>query len=93
VASGSHLPAPTAVTGTVSDDHVGISYTVTVVPFDGSPSVQIGRGSTTSASALTLSNITFDPTMLDNGGVKKVAGTFVSAAHVCHYFFSLTRSS
>jgi YD repeat-containing protein len=62
-----NITAPTAVTGTVSDDHIGISYTVTVIPFDGSPSFSIGSGSTTTASSLALSNVTFDPTMLANG--------------------------
>jgi RHS repeat-associated protein len=62
------ITAPTAITGSVSDDHTnGVSYTVTVIPFDGSPSFQIGSGSTTSASSLTLSNVTFDPTMLASG--------------------------
>jgi hypothetical protein len=66
-AKDANITAPTAVTGTVSDDHVGISYTVTVVPFDGSPSIQIGSGSTTTAMSLSISNVTFDPTMLANG--------------------------
>src|SRR5262249_6044350 len=37
-AKDANITSPTAVTGSVSDDHVGVSYTVTVVPFDGSPS-------------------------------------------------------
>jgi hypothetical protein len=62
-----NITALTSVTGTITDDHVGISYTVTVIPFDGSASFQLASGSTTTANTLTLSNVTFDPTMLANG--------------------------
>src|SRR5207244_1137306 len=50
-ASAAVITCPTAVTGTVSDDHLGISYAVTVLPSDGTPAVHIGSGSTTTASS------------------------------------------
>jgi hypothetical protein len=62
-----YITSPTAVTGSVSDDHNGVSYTVTVIPFDGGASFQLASGSTTTNNTLTLSNVTFDPTMLANG--------------------------
>jgi len=68
------ITSPTAITGPVSDDHTnGVSYTVTVIPADGSPSFQIGSGSTTTASTLNLSYVTFDPTMLADGDIFKAA--------------------
>ncbi|HEV3082404.1 MAG TPA: PKD domain-containing protein, partial [Gemmataceae bacterium] len=60
------ITAPTTFSATVSDDHVGVSYVLQAIPFDGTPNVPISSGSTTTASSL-LFTTTFDPTMLANG--------------------------
>jgi|GEM_PF-5786189 len=62
-----NITAPLTLVGTVSDDNVGVSYTVTVIPFDGSPPKVIGSGSTTTSNSLAISGVTFDPTLLANG--------------------------
>jgi RHS repeat-associated protein len=60
------ITAPTTLEATISDDHVGVSYTLLVIPFDGSPTQTISSGSTTTSNTLTFST-TFDPTLLANG--------------------------
>ncbi len=60
------ITAPTTLTATVSDDHVGVSYVLQAIPFDGTPATTISSGSTSTQNTLTFT-ATFDPTMLADG--------------------------